>query len=75
MDYDPTEFGSVEEAAQNRASMEREFGMPKTAHENDEMGRRVNEIHFQKDAAMNDDLGWHGTPVVDGGPAEPAHRM
>jgi hypothetical protein len=61
MDYDPTEFGSVEEAAQNRAGLEREFGMPKQAHPNTEFGRRVNEIHFKRDAAMNDEFGWGGT--------------
>jgi|AGTN01.2.fsa_nt_gi hypothetical protein len=66
MSYDPTEFGSPEEAARNQAAMEREFGMPKQAHSNsDDVGRRVNRIHHDADTAMNNDLGWHGTTRED----------
>lgn len=66
MSYDPTVFGSADEAAANQAAMEREFGMPRQAHSNsDEVGRRVNKIHHDADAAMNDDLGWGRTTRAD----------
>lgn len=58
MKYDPTEFSSLEEAARNRAAMEQEFGKPSRPHPNDEMGRRVNELHFEQEAAMCDEFGW-----------------
>lgn len=62
MSYDPTEFSSVEEAAQNRAAMEQEFGKPSKPYPNsDEVGRRVNQLHFEQEAAMCDEFGWHGT--------------
>ncbi len=59
--YDPHCFSSIEEYARCRASRDREFGMPKTPYANDEIGRRINQLHFEAQAAMNDELGWHGT--------------
>jgi hypothetical protein len=59
--YDPTEFASPEEAAQTQASMEEEFGMPRSRHTTAPIGRRVNELHFEREAAIRDEFGWHGT--------------
>ncbi|MBY0550617.1 MAG: hypothetical protein K2W95_25285 [Candidatus Obscuribacterales bacterium] len=59
--YDPTEFSSPEEAAQNQAAMEQEFGKPRQAHPRGEVGSRVNQLHFEQEAAMRDEFGWHGT--------------
>ena len=61
LEYDPTEYGSLEEAAQSRAAMEQEFGKPSKPHANTEFGRRVNQLHFEQEAAINDEFGWLGT--------------
>lgn len=60
LEYDPTEYGSMEEAAKSRAAMEQEFGKPSKPHADTPFGRRVNELHYQQERDMNNDLGWHG---------------
>ena len=45
--------------------MDREFGMPSKPYPNDEVGRLINEEHFRRDAAANDEFGWHGTTRKD----------
>jgi len=61
LDYDPTEFGSAEEAARNQVEADREFGMPRERYDSsNEMGRRANQLHAEREIAMNDDLGWVG---------------
>lgn len=61
LEYDPTEYGSVEEAARSRAEMEREFGMPRQPHPNTEFGRLVNRHHAESDDAMNREFGGPST--------------
>lgn len=56
-EYDPTEYGSVEEAARSRAAAEREFGMPSKPYPNTEFGRRVNEHHAEAEDAANREFG------------------
>jgi hypothetical protein len=61
MSYDPTEYSSIDEAARSRAAMDAELGMPSKPYpRSDELGRRVNREHFERQARMNDELGWCG---------------
>lgn len=66
LDYDPTEYSSPEDAARSRVEADREFGMPRQAYSNETAaGRLANKLHHDRDAAMNDELGWHGTSRKD----------
>jgi hypothetical protein len=55
--FDPTE-GDLDETARSRAEMEREFGMPSQPHPSGPLGDRVNKLHRDYQAAMNDEFGW-----------------
>ncbi len=59
--YDPHLFISPEEYAKYCAGMDRELGMPKTPYASGEVGTRINQLHFDFEEAMRDELGWHGT--------------
>ncbi len=65
LSYDPSEYGSVEEAARARAAMDQEFGMPCQPYANNQMGRLVNEHHAQQQTEMNNEFGWCGTTPGD----------
>ncbi|HEY9777849.1 MAG TPA: hypothetical protein V6C81_29075 [Planktothrix sp.] len=61
MRWDPTEFASIDEAARVYADADREFGMPRQAYPADDpLGSRINRQHYERDKAMNGELGWHG---------------
>lgn len=64
LSFDPTEFGSAEEFARSRADMDAEFGMP-TKPYTGEVGRLVNQQHFEREAARRDEFGWHGSTRAD----------
>ncbi len=55
--YDPTEFSSDEEYARSRAAADAEFGMPRKPYPNDAVGRRINEIHADREDDMNREFG------------------
>jgi hypothetical protein len=64
-DYDPTEFSSAADYARSRAAADAEFGMPSRAYKPGPVGSRVNQIHHDRQAAMNDEFGWGRTSKED----------
>jgi hypothetical protein len=62
--YDPTEYRSAEEAARSHMEMDREFGMPSKPYTG-EFGKRVNELHAQRETEINNEWGWGRTTPKD----------
>lgn len=56
-DYDPTEFSSPADYARSRAAADVEFGMPSKPYPITEVGRRINEIHADREDAANREFG------------------
>jgi hypothetical protein len=62
MDWDPSQFRSVEDAALSRAEMDSEFGMPRKPYANTRFGRLVNREHYSRATEMNNEFGWGPLP-------------